>query len=198
LKCKPQRYFFFSSKPMPLKTLVKVGSITNLSDARYCAGMGADLLGFCVVERQPAYVTPKSFQEIRGWITGPRIVAQAVGVQSAADLAFIIEQYRPDFLELGTAEVALLGTIPLPYILILSKGNVIPSGPSPAYVLVADQETYVGEIPTLLQIMDARELEGALSNARIHGIVLEGSSEIRPGLKSYDQLADILEALEVD
>ena len=29
---------------MPLKTFVKVGNITNLSDARYCAGMGVDML----------------------------------------------------------------------------------------------------------------------------------------------------------
>ena len=33
-----------------LKTQVKVSSITNLSDARYCAGMGVDLLGFPIQE----------------------------------------------------------------------------------------------------------------------------------------------------
>ena len=30
------------------------------------------------------------------------------------------------------------------------------------------------------------------------GISLAGSSEIRPGFKDYDELADILEVLEVD
>ncbi len=33
---------------MALKTIVKVGNITNLSDARYCAVMGVDMLGFCL------------------------------------------------------------------------------------------------------------------------------------------------------
>ena len=41
---------------MSLQTFVKVGEITNLSDARYCAGMGVDLLGFNVVENTPGYV----------------------------------------------------------------------------------------------------------------------------------------------
>jgi phosphoribosylanthranilate isomerase len=183
---------------MPLKTLVKVGSITNLSDARYCAGMGVDLLGFCVVENHAGYLSPKSFQEIRGWIAGPMIVAQISGLKSAADLPLIIEQYRPDMLELGAAEAQLLGHIPLPYILVAEEDTSIPSGATPAYVLIADRTAYDGEIPTLLQINSIDELDGALADSRVHGIALVGSSEIRPGLKTYDELADILEALETD
>jgi phosphoribosylanthranilate isomerase len=33
---------------------------------------------------------------------------------------------------------------------------------------------------------------------QVGGISLAGSSEIRPGFKDYDELADILETLEVD
>jgi phosphoribosylanthranilate isomerase len=49
---------------MALKTKVKAGNITNLSDARYCAGMGVDWLGF------PAdVVNPDTFKEITNWVT---------------------------------------------------------------------------------------------------------------------------------
>jgi phosphoribosylanthranilate isomerase len=183
---------------MPLKTLVKVGSITNLSDARYCAGMGVDLLGFSVVENQAAYVTPKSFQEIRGWISGPKIVAQITGLASAADLVGILEQYRPDLLELSAIEAVLLGDIPLPYILVAKDDTSIPAGATPTYLLVTDRTAYNGDIPTLLQIAGIEDLDGALADPQIHGIALQGSSEIRPGLKNYEELADILEALETD
>ena len=60
---------------MPLKTFVKVGSITNLSDARYCAGMMVDMLGFRSVEGQEGYIKPAQFQEIRGWISGPLVIS---------------------------------------------------------------------------------------------------------------------------
>ena len=33
-----------------LKTLIKVSNINNLSDARYCAGMGVEMLGFSMDE----------------------------------------------------------------------------------------------------------------------------------------------------
>ncbi|RAV98006.1 beta/alpha barrel domain-containing protein [Pseudochryseolinea flava] len=183
---------------MPLKTIVKVGNITNLSDARYCAGMGVDMLGFNVVENATDYISPKSFQEIRGWITGPKIVAQIVGLPSAAALDAVLEQYRPDLLELSTAEANMLGTIPLPYILVASTDTALPTNATPAYVMIAARDTYTGDIPTLLQITTLSQLDSALADSQVHGIALEGSNEIRPGLKSYDDLADILEALEVD
>ncbi|MFM1835376.1 MAG: hypothetical protein RJA04_63, partial [Bacteroidota bacterium] len=48
-----------------LKTLVKVSAITNLSDARYCAGMGVDLLGFPLGK-----ISIDQFTEIRNWLAG--------------------------------------------------------------------------------------------------------------------------------
>ena len=48
---------------MPLKTIVKVGSITNLSDARYCAGMGVEMLGFNVVAGHESFIDAKKYQE---------------------------------------------------------------------------------------------------------------------------------------
>ena len=56
---------------MALKTLVKVGKISNLSDAWYCAGMSVDMLGFTVIASQENYVSPELFREMRGWFYGP-------------------------------------------------------------------------------------------------------------------------------
>src|ERR1044071_5737472 len=102
---------------MPLKTVVKVGNITNLSDARYCSGMGVDMLGFRVLEGQPNYLSPKLFQEIRGWVTGPKIVAEIYGLTSPDQLQSIIENYAPDYFELNASEFeAFQGDLTLPCI----------------------------------------------------------------------------------
>jgi phosphoribosylanthranilate isomerase len=197
-----QSYFFFFIKPMPLKMFVKVGSITNLSDARYCAGMGVDLLGFNVIEGQENYVSPKQFQEIRGWISGPGVVAQLYGIHSADMIAGILESYRPDYLELGTAELGRINAdLPLPYILSLDGSNPLETSPrqQPAYIQVqAGRTADAGSIPVLLSVVTADEVKQALHESGVQGISLNGGKEIRPGLKAQDELNDILELLDTD
>jgi phosphoribosylanthranilate isomerase len=90
---------------MALKTLVKVGRISNLSDARYCAGMSVNMLGFEVIEGASHFVTPELFKEIRGWFSGPLIVAEAYGIKSNEDLPAIIQNYLPDFIEVSLSDL---------------------------------------------------------------------------------------------
>lgn len=57
---------------MPLK--LKICGITNLEDARFCAGAGADYLGFIQHEDSPRYVAPAQVAKINEWIHGPKPV----------------------------------------------------------------------------------------------------------------------------
>jgi phosphoribosylanthranilate isomerase len=191
---------------MALKTLVKVGSITNLSDARYCAGMGVDFLGFRLIEGQPGMIPVGSFQEIRGWITGPQIVAEIYGISSATEFARIMEEAHPDYLELSLEEYAAVGNlITLPYILRVTDARELPSdfANKPAY-LITDLKInpvtsrYIPEYELLVDVSSAGEVDTALSQTGISGIALYGGTEIRPGLKDYEELSAILEALEAD
>lgn len=188
---------------MPLKTLVKVGRITNLSDARYCAGMGVDFLGFRAVASQAEAITAKNYQDIRGWITGPQIVAEVYGIDNEKDLAVILEEFRPDYLELGLEEYKKIGSaIGLPYMLMLQEGEELPAlSQKPAYIVMECDSTMTRFIPeheVLLIVKDVKELNRALHHTGVSGICLHGQAELRPGLKHYDELADILEALEAE
>jgi phosphoribosylanthranilate isomerase len=189
---------------MTLKTLVKVGSITNLSDARYCAGMGVDMLGFRVIENQSDFITPKAYQEMRGWISGPQIVAEIYGIQSADELLQVIENYQPDYLELGLKELVVAGSaLTIPFMLSLANGEYLNPGIlPPAYVtttLDGDQfEKLIPDYDVLVAVANSEQLYQALHKTGIIGVTLNGSREIRPGLKNYDSLAEILEALEVE
>ena len=61
---------------MSLKTEVKVGHISNLSDARYCAGMGVQYLGFSMDSNSEHYVDQDTLKTIKEWIVGPKIVGE--------------------------------------------------------------------------------------------------------------------------
>lgn len=186
---------------MPLKALVKVGSITNLSDARYCAGMGVDWLGFNVVEGHERYISPKQFQDIRGWISGPKIVAQIYGIPSAAALAEVMEAYRPDLLELGMAELAKFPTPQIPFILSVTSPDALKDlkGVTPEYIQVDTLgEDYHGDASLIVSVHSVEDASKMIERPDVKGISLHGGQEIRPGLKEYDELADILEMLETD
>ena len=184
---------------MPLKTVVKVGGITSLSDARYCAGMGVDLLGFCAIAGKVNYLSPAQYQEIRGWITGPKIIAEIYGMENQAQLEAILTDYKPDLLELGPAELKVLGNLPLPFILSNPAGSSLPPlMQKPTYLLLKELTPGPSPYPCLLEVKSYEEVQRAFSAPYVTGIAMNGSPEIRPGLKEYDALADILEQLEVE
>lgn len=59
-----------------MRPKVKICGLTRLEDARYCAGLGADFLGFIQHPDSPRYVAPAKAKEIIGWVYG----ANPVGV----------------------------------------------------------------------------------------------------------------------
>lgn len=197
---------------MPLKTLVKVGNISNLSDARYCAGMGVEMLGFTVIEGKENFINPKSYQEIRGWVSGPSIVAEIYGINGQPNLTQIIEEYAPDFLELGISELHLLPETMLPLIVSLDQtvsaeqkqkldslkdkiAFILIDNPIISFPLIKEISR---EFPVLIMIRSTVKVSELLSVKGINGIALNGSQEIKPGLKDYSHLADVLEQLETD
>lgn len=180
---------------MALKTFVKAAGITNLTDARYCAGMGVDLLGFQTIEGKPDHIAATAFQEIRGWVTGPGIVAEAYGLRSESDVAFILEQYRPDYLELGVEELKHITELPLPLLLSVENGTLPDNLPvKPAYIICT--EPLETEFPQLLWVHSLDDAKRFINDKRVAGIVLKGGAELRPGLKESEVLNDVLEFLE--
>lgn len=180
---------------MPLKTFVKVGCITNLSDARYCAGMGVDMLGFRAVESQENYIKPAQFQEIRGWIAGPLVVAEVYGLKNSNDLPAILENFKPDYLEMGLEELSLFSSLPLPLILATNRDDILTSlSVQPAYLL--GQKSFKTSVPLLVEAQRKEDVKPLLENIQVTGIALKGGAELKPGLKDYEVLNEILELLE--
>jgi phosphoribosylanthranilate isomerase len=196
------KLFFFPD--MSLKSIVKVSHISNLSDARYCAGMGVEMLGFRVIQGQEQYMAPGLFQDIRGWISGPAIIAELYGISAAAEVSQILQAYSPDYLELSYREYLAFGAkLDLPCIVYADDKTALRSV-SPderiAKIIVNEEVTCTEiagiRIPVLSHVRSLNQLDRRMKEGCFQGYVLEGPQEIRPGVTNYDQLGVILEALE--
>jgi phosphoribosylanthranilate isomerase len=192
---------------MALKTQVKVGNISNLSDARYCAGMGVDMLGFTVIEGQPHYIPPKLYQDLRGWVAGPAFIAELYGMKSTEGLQSILEDYKPDFLEVGITELQNIPASVQQHLIVrIENTNDLDTIKTfmekIRYVIVDETNKDVIQhiskhIPVIVSLQTVSGLH-LLDTSDVKGIALSGSPEIRPGYKDYGDLADVLEQLEID
>lgn len=191
---------------MSLKTLVKISSVTNLSDARYCAGMGVEMMGFCFDSQQPEFVSPDKFKEMIGWISGVKIVGE-FGHLSAQAIEEMKEQYYFDFIQTENFKdldaIARLG-----FPIIFKTKNLDTHIPQDVAFILFENEENMLDI-NILKLspktnvivgsgIDKDSLEAIMANPNTKGIALRGGEEIRPGFKDYDELADILESLEID
>jgi len=197
---------------MGLKTTVKVGSITNLSDARYCAGMGVDLLGFNAVEGSPDYISPIQVEELRGWFVGPKVVIEIYGIDHRDNYEELLNNYQPDMIELSCHELLKLRPKEIPMILAIhpeqfeTQAAVLRDFKSsikflqlPASTDKALLQKIALQFPVLVEPSLATEpdLDFFKQNAAI-GLALKGSEEEKAGYKSYEQLSRVLEQLEQD
>ncbi|MFO7257729.1 MAG: hypothetical protein DIU61_008545 [Bacteroidota bacterium] len=190
-----------------LKTRVKVGNISNLSDARYCAGMGVDMLGYAVVPGEDGYVPEALYQDMRGWISGPATVAELYGITPELDLARILEGYLPDFVEVFASDLRLLENLEDPEIIVAARDihdvDIIRSSQQRIrYVIVGHENMDLitrlrPDFEVLLAVDPTKEVSPILEEWDISGIALRGTAEERPGFKDYDSIARVLEELEV-
>lgn len=197
---------------MPLKTKVKVGNITNLSDARYCAGMGVDLLGFPIGDG-PDQISLQHFQEITEWVAGPEFVFEP-GTTIDQDLLLkVTEMELVKHVQLGVDMLQTVGRQ------LNSKSIILSIAPSALEAIKPELESYPisyillrnnenanwnlverinAKIPVLLDQTASTTAVSEVLQQPISGIALAGSKEMKPGQKDYENLADVLEELDMD
>lgn len=201
---------------MALRTLVKLSSVNNLSVARYGAGMGVDLMGFNLDESSKDYITNETYEAITGWISGVKIVGE-IHNANADLISKSIKDYHLDYLQF--TDVTLIneiGRLPLPFIIKINQPDqdhikkiLEQFSASAAWFLIemsapistgllewlslqtASYSIILGNNVSADNINDLMELG-------FSGFAINGGNEVKPGYKDFDQLADVLEALEVN
>ena len=197
---------------MALKTFVKVSGVNNLSDTRYCAGMGVNQLGFNIEPNHSNYTDPQSFKELSDWVSGVEFVGEFDGLDSKGKIAEIIGQFEVDVIQVTELELineALeTGKDVVFYATDFATAQKVASQFSGelAYLLLEDENASLEQINNLAKNVklvlgsgfDAENIEATLNQIQPKGIALKGGDEIRPGYKDFDTMADILEALDAD
>ena len=196
-----------------LKTIVKVGKVTNLSDARYCAGMGVDMLGFSIGLTHDS-IDPKKYKEITEWVSGPDFVLEWAGAEIPVNFEDLIQPYNARFVEIDARHLTNIAKIKAHLIVTVQANDwkglreaFRRNKNRISYVLLTDSDsaplnrnlvTEIGrEFPLLLGYGISESNLDALSGLPIAGISLEGTEESTVGLKDYSQLSGILEKLEI-
>ncbi len=194
---------------MALKTFVKVSGINNLSDARYCAGMGVNQLGFNIEPNHENYTDPKSFKELSDWVSGVEFVGE---VECERNIEGLIADYAIDALQVSEISLipsALASDKPVIYYstdLQSAQKASNEYADQLSYILLEDESAdanSVKELATKVDLvigsgLEADSIDDLLNEVQLKGIALKGGNEIRPGYKDFDAMADILEALDAD
>lgn len=201
---------------MGLKTFVKISNVNNLSDARYCAGMMVDVLGFNIDPLSDKHISENDFAEITEWVAGVQLAGEFSnsGIEQIKEA---MKSYPVDFIQISNVDlvekVNLLGK-PIIFQLIINnaddlnglKSNLsyldelvkIVSIKSDNADLFDQLDAQIGYYNGNLKLLKGYGISTDSSLAKFPGLELEATEEERPGFKDYGQIMDVLEVIEED
>lgn len=197
---------------------IKLGNITNLSDARFAAAAGIEYMGFCFDTNNVNYIPPVKAKQIIDWTSGCFVVAE-FGNQSIHEIMAITEMLNIDIVEINNHL--------LPTDLVEIDKPIIKK----IDISLLNKETLTAEITSFSNKVDAFHLFASHENNSItaeqlkeicnnHKIIwgintssktiksitetyhpfainITGGDEEKTGVKDFDELNDILDVLGI-
>ena len=196
---------------MALKTHVLISSVNNLSDARYCAGMHVDFIGFGFETTDANYIAKDTFKELTEWLSGVDFVGEFAKYETQ-DVKMTLQDYGTKYVQIRNKDqVRQLQLDGFTVLLTIDITDWLSIDVKPDFLVVESHHEQLSEEEKHLITKLSKEhkvfigagvtdknVESILEETKAYGIALQGGNEIRPGYKDYDALADILETLEVD
>lgn len=210
-----------------LKLKIKASQITNLTDARYFAAKEVEWLSFNFAEKTDNYIEPMRARAMFDWVEVPHIVGEFDGFE-ADSVNFYADNWGLKAVQIGAAtevfnvnsdyilkEIVVESTTTadilrgmlLPYknivaafLLNFELNNLSFSDlKNDKFALNAlDLSHLLAEFDIILSIdFQLVELEDIV-NLQPFGLSLEGGEEERIGVKSYDELDEIFDLLEIE
>jgi phosphoribosylanthranilate isomerase len=178
-----------------------IRGINNLSDARYCAGMGADKLTFVLDPALPGALDTKTVIGEFDRLSAHEINAiaaecglDAILLRSFRTTAELAEIAPPVYQELTVEDAAathLFTSEPTGFVIEL------PTALSPENLDLLRQ--VASEFPLWVGPGLAPERASELAaNLRLSGLSFPSGDEVKPGLRDFDQLEAVFEALETE
>ena len=198
---------------------LKLGNITNLSDARFAAAVGIDYLGFCFDPSSENYIAPIKAKEIIDWTTGVYIVAE-FGDQTPDEIKDISELLNVDGIELNNSmlpdECAALEKALIKKIDIsrfdeegLKTELAAYAAPCDVFHLYTSKpgeklnESLLAELCRSYKIIWGFELSAAtvmhiIDTYQPYALHVSGGVEEKAGIKDFDELNDLLDVIRAE
>lgn len=209
-----------------LKLSVKASQITNLTDARYFAARGVEWLGFNLDTGTENATSPQQVSAIKEWVEGPKIVVE-FGIQTPDEIKMVVDYLELEAVQIGmfadTEAVSQVLEIPIIKEIVIENEelagvkDLINSQAEWVEVFILDlakndinlKDLSTETINSLKKLCSnykilfniagtLDELSRFIENVNPHGLVLLGGEEEKVGYKSYDELDDILDFLEIE
>ncbi len=201
---------------------IKASQITNLTDARYFAAWGVEWLGFGLEPGQDHVVAPAQMAAIKEWVEGPKMVGEFSGldvdlIRQSVDLLGLDAVEVSRFANLSALQLSV------PMIMnIVMETHLEPEALIDLLTINEMAEYFILDFEKNASINDFQKqfpvswlsgltkqfpvfirtglktysLEEITQDIKPLGISLAGGEEEKVGLKSFDELDEIFEALE--
>lgn len=180
---------------------IYASAISNLSDARYFAAMGADVMGFEVDEQSQM----QQIEEMISWVEGPEIALEILEDVWTPKVLEAIERINPGMLVLPVywQDVDFFANKKV----LLKKIIDDDSAADNDLVRICDVPLESMNDAQLKKLSSPEalfldcnwskaDLDFALKNLPTLGLVLKGGAEEAPGIKSFDELDAIFDYLD--
>jgi len=194
------------------KTLVKLGSITSLSDARWAAAADVALIGFNFNLQSENFIPPIKAKEIAAWTTGPAVVAEFENntVDEIENIAALLEA---DYIETNNCISNLaLKKLAIPFIIKLNSNslnnhqileiiNTYNDALAFNIEIIAKNfnEDFLKQLcakyKLILTIAETEDLLPVIKNLKPLAINIISKKEEKTGIKDYDKLNNIIKRI---
>lgn len=197
---------------------IKLGNITNLSDARFAAAAGIEYMGFCFDTNNINYIPPVKAKQIIDWTSGCFVVAE-FGNQTINEIMAITEMLNIDIVEINNNLLPTdLSEIDIPVlkkldICLLTKESLAIemaafSDKVDAFHLFASNENISIEEFQLKEICannkiiwglntSSKTIKNIIETYHPYALNIVGGDEEKTGVKDFEELNDILEVLGI-
>lgn len=193
-----------------LKTKIISSSITNLTDARYFAAWGVEAMGFDLNGNSPNFMGPMQINALKDWISGPQIIGEFNGLQTKEEIDNLILTLELDAIQLGpfapenwNFNLPVYKEINLEALPTLKKGiKYVLKSEDPNYSVLDNANTLQALTSSYTCYLDlpllAKNYLIVINALKPEGFILRGGEEEKVGFKSYDEVDEILETIELD
>lgn len=169
-------------------------NVCHLTDARYFAALEADYIVFNLDTSNPDGIDPMLFHGIVGWVEGSKIAVEMAPSGFDPDIHRLSSNHstNPQILQLDFSAIDSVSIDSDAYIINLSAEHTNLDDLKHINATFPDANVYIQcELnPTIVKSL--------LDHFPHFGIVLLGSAEEKTGIKSYADLDEILDLIELD